>query len=513
MRALRLTCALAALLWLVTVSAEAQGTANKFGVITHDATLNYPAPAYPEIVNADLGWVRLHAFWRLIELEQGACTPAQPDLQKCKWSNLDDNVNAAYQRGLQIYIGIGFWPPAWANNSDPACGIHTTCAAKAPTNTAYYPAFVKALVRRYKDRVKYYAIWNEPDLNTNWNVPSNSTDRFVKEILIPGADAVRAAAAEAPAVTVKVIGGEVADNHNMLGNMLWSGYGTCAKLDIIAVHLFRYDVKRNTDHLKFDYLPKIDQTCGASKPVWVTAFGFPLDEITPPAGVDELEYQGQLYRDQFAALDAIPRVGRIIFFNLVDSTDPDQRTGLLTSSYGRKPVFTKLQAYLASPQTIWVEDAIPAGATAFAEGGDAWNWTSTNPPPLSGALNHQSNLVAGMHQHAFVNATQTLTVNSGDVLTAFVYLDPLNPPTEVMLQWNDGTWDHRAYWGADNITWFGPRVSMGPLPPTGKWVRLEVPASSVGLPAGRILNGMAFTLYDGRATWDRAGKRTASPVP
>jgi hypothetical protein len=513
MRALRLTCALTTLLWLVTATAEAQGTANKFGVITHDATFHYPAPAYPEIVNADLGWVRLHAFWRLIEVEPGACTPQEPDLQKCKWSNLDDNVNAAYQRGLQIYIGIGFWPPAWANNSDPLCGIHTTCAAKAPTNVAFYPAFVKALVRRYKDRVKYYAIWNEPDLSTNWNVPSNSTDRFVREILLPGAKAIRE---EAPLATgVKIIAGEVADDHNMLGNMLWSGYGTCGKVDIIAVHLFRYDVKRNTDHLKLDYLPKIDATCGTGMPVWVTAFGFPMDEITPPAGVDKVEYQGQLYRDQFAALDAIPRVGRIIFFNLVDSADPDQRTGLLTGSYGRKPVFTKLQAYLATPQTIWVEDSVPAGATAVAEGGDSWSWTNANPPPLSGALNHQSSLAAGMHQHYFVNATQTLTVNAGDVLTAFVYLDPATLPTEIMLQWNDGSsWDHRAYWGADNITWFGPRVSMGPLPSVqaAKWVRLEVPASAVGL-EGRTVSGMAFTLYGGKATWDRAGKRTGSPAP
>ena len=39
-------------------------------------------------------------------------------------------------------------------------------------------------------------------------------------------------------------------------------------------------------------------------------------------------------------------------------------------------------------------------------------------------------------------------------------------------------------------------------------VRLEVPASAVGL-EGHVLNGMAFTLYGGRATWDHAGKASA----
>jgi hypothetical protein len=42
-------------------------------------------------------------------------------------------------------------------------------------------------------------------------------------------------------------------------------------------------------------------------------------------------------------------------------------------------------------------------------------------------------------------------------------------------------------------------------------VRLEVPAATVGL-EGRIVGGMAFTLFDGTATWDRAGKRALQPV-
>src|SRR5436853_4717882 len=46
---------------------------------------------------------------------------------------------------------------------------------------------------------------------------------------------------------------------------------------------------------------------------------------------------------------------------------------------------------------------------------------------------------------------------------------------------------------------------MGPVPAAGRWVRLEVPASQVAL-EGRTLNGMAFSQFDGRATWDYAGK-------
>lgn len=162
--------------------------------------------------------------------------------------------------------------------------------------------------------------------------------------------------------------------------------------------------------------------------------------------------------------------------------------------------------------TVWVDDALPVGAIPTAEGGDAWNWVSgTSPSPFLGTSAHQSNLVAGTHQHYFSNAvgSSALQLNVGDKLFAYVYLDPASPPREVMLQWLDsGGTLVRAYWGEDRIDAGVPgplKINVGALPPVGRWVRLEVPASTLGF-EGRTLSGMAFTLYDGRATWDAAGK-------
>ncbi len=84
-----------------------------------------------------------------------------------------------------------------------------------------------------------------------------------------------------------------------------------------------------------------------------------------------------------------------------------------------------------------------------------------------------------------------------------------------MLQWNDGSWEHRAYWGANQIGWGADGTSgrryMGALPATGQWVRLAVPAAQVGL-EGHTVNGMAFTLYNGRATWDLAGTQAVGAI-
>ena len=153
---------------------------------------------------------------------------------------------------------------------------------------------------------------------------------------------------------------------------------------------------------------------------------------------------------------------------------------------------------------VWVDDNTPAGTTRMG----TWNFVFTDPAPYSGASAHQSALAAGTHQHYFENATDTLSVAAGDTLFAYVYLDPANPPTEIMLQWKlRGSWNHRAYWGANSIPYgtdgTPSRHYMGALPPAGQWVRLEVPADVV-LVEGEV-DGMAFALFDGQATWDRAG--------
>ena len=162
----------------------------------------------------------------------------------------------------------------------------------------------------------------------------------------------------------------------------------------------------------------------------------------------------------------------------------------------------------------WVDDALPAGALGAGDGGDTWNWVSSNPTAFHGTQASQSTIAAGLHQHYFTGATSTLSVNSGDVLFAYVYLDPANLPSEVMLQWYDGSWEHRAYWGANNISYGASgttsRAYMGPLPAAGQWALLQVPASQVAL-EGSTVSGMAFSQYDGRATWDYAGKSSQLP--
>jgi hypothetical protein len=164
--------------------------------------------------------------------------------------------------------------------------------------------------------------------------------------------------------------------------------------------------------------------------------------------------------------------------------------------------------------TVWVEDAVPGGAGTGTTDGGSWTWIESNPAPFSGTKAHQSALSSGLYEQFFNWASTRLPVRSGEVLITHVFLDPANPPREIMLSWHSGTnWEHRAYWGA-NLIQYGTdgtssRRYMGPLPAAGQWVRLEVPASAVAL-EGANMQGMAFSIYGGRVTWDRSG---TAPAP
>jgi hypothetical protein len=156
---------------------------------------------------------------------------------------------------------------------------------------------------------------------------------------------------------------------------------------------------------------------------------------------------------------------------------------------------------------VWIEDGLPAGAKATSK---AWKFAGDPQPVFSGKLSNE--LVAkGVEQNVMENVPEKLVVAEGDTLFCHVYVDPENPPKQIMLQFHSGNWEHRAYWG-ENLIARGTdntasRFHAGTLPKAGEWARLEVKAADVGLAPGIAVDGWACTQQDGRAIWDHAGIR------
>ena len=156
---------------------------------------------------------------------------------------------------------------------------------------------------------------------------------------------------------------------------------------------------------------------------------------------------------------------------------------------------------------VWVQDdSLPAGAKKE----QPWNYGNADQAPVrNGQRSRKMKSKDSMVQHFFTGATPPLHVIKGDTLFAFVYLDPKDPPKQVMLQFNDGDWNHRVYWGQNKIGWgtdkSPSRFYAGELPKTGEWIRLEINAEKVGFKKLSKVNGMAFTQFAGTAYWDSAG--------
>ena len=156
-------------------------------------------------------------------------------------------------------------------------------------------------------------------------------------------------------------------------------------------------------------------------------------------------------------------------------------------------------------EAIWFDDGFPKGATVGSSGHPV---TFVTDPVFSG----EKSLKRGgkeMAQDYYQAGAAALTVPPAANFFLHVYLDPKDTPEEVMIQFLTSEWSHRALWGADVIE-FGKkgtteRFLAGPLPETGKWVKLEVPAEKMGLKAGMQVVGFAFTVHGGTAYFDQFG--------
>ena len=198
----------------------------------------------------------------------------------------------------------------------------------------------------------------------------------------------------------------------------------------------------------------------------------------------------------------------------IAAEDDQWRQFVASLSYDEPADAAATAALPERQEFVWVDDALPPNAKPEASGDEyasGWRWVGAPEHPVfSGtASTIRQSRGARVAQHFFTGA-DPVTVGEGDVLFAHVYIDPVAPPKQIMLQFNDGTWEHRAYWGEADRIRFGKdktpsRLRIGDLPAPGQWVRVEVPAADVGLAPGTKLNGIAFTQAGGTVYWDKAG--------
>ena len=132
-------------------------------------------------------WIRQQFAWYEIERPaKGQYVDSATG--RSSWEKYDRIVSLAGEYGLKVLARIDTVPD-WAR---PAGSTFTF----PPGNVQDYADFVRTLVTRYKGKVQYYQLWNEPNLSFEWGNQNVSASAFVP-LLQAGYSAAKAADAQA----------------------------------------------------------------------------------------------------------------------------------------------------------------------------------------------------------------------------------------------------------------------------------------------------------------------------
>jgi len=110
------------------------------------------------ISQAGIKWIKQIFAWNEIEFKKGYYNDDKN--QKSGWQKYDEIVDLANKYGIQIVARVD-QTPAWANPVGGTPGGH-------PANYQDYADFLKAFVQHYKGKVNYITVWNEPNLEREW---------------------------------------------------------------------------------------------------------------------------------------------------------------------------------------------------------------------------------------------------------------------------------------------------------------------------------------------------------
>jgi hypothetical protein len=110
-----------------------------------------------------------------------AWTSLEPQQGVWNWQPLDIWVAAAEQHGVpDILLTLGQTPP-WASTNPDDVNYVGAGAPAPPTDNQYWRDYITAVAQRYKGRIRYYEIWNEPNDPTYYTGSVDELAELTKE--------------------------------------------------------------------------------------------------------------------------------------------------------------------------------------------------------------------------------------------------------------------------------------------------------------------------------------------
>ncbi len=124
-----------------------------------------PEKAYDRVAELGVKWIRIQSGWQRTEREKG--------VYDFDW--LDKIVDNLIARGLTPWVCLCYGNDLYDDLAKETFGAVGCPPIFTEEQRAAWEKYVRALVKRYRGRISYYEVWNEPDGEWCWKTGVNAT--------------------------------------------------------------------------------------------------------------------------------------------------------------------------------------------------------------------------------------------------------------------------------------------------------------------------------------------------
>lgn len=277
---------------------------------------------------AGVKWSREEFQWHRIET-----APGQFD-----FSFYDTLVDTATRHGISLYALLAYWSPHYPSYT--LDGIEAYCR------------WARALVERYKGRIRHWEIYNEPNIFF-WSGPKELYPVMLRRAY----ETIKTVDPEAKVLGVSTAGIDRAFVQRVLD--------ADAPFDILTIHPYRGGL---VERQFVAELRQVAEQVG-TRPVWITEMGWP----TQIGGTPERQQAELLARCYLSAM-ASGAVGNMSWYDFrSDGPDPfynEHNFGVLTADLRPKPAYRALTTVLRhlGQGPFATREDFPAGVWALQRG-------------------------------------------------------------------------------------------------------------------------------------------------
>ena len=325
------------------------------------------------IAAAGFHWIRQEFPWEDIEIHgRGDFVDRRNDLDGDgqadavdAWAKYDQIVALAEEYRLEIIARLSN-PPAWSRADGNERGTYAP-----PDDLNDYGNYVHTVAARYRGRIRYYQVWNEPNIYPEWGEQPVDPEAYTELLClayrrIKEADPQAVVISGALAQTIELSGRDLNDLI-FLQRMYDAGAADC--FDVLAVNaylLWSGPTDRRLQPLYVNYsrplyLRDIMVANGdAHKPIWISEMN--ANAVPNDPAIRGLGSYGQVTLEQQAryvplayqrAMEEWPWVGVVSFWFFKRASDAERDQSwyyfrMAEPDFTPMPVYESMRAYIAS---------------------------------------------------------------------------------------------------------------------------------------------------------------------